>query len=89
MRYAAACWSRYAKGSLSLFIADILAPDLQLLRILCVVILRAWPIATGSPLMVVPKQPDGAGGEDDVIFVRASNPHHFFEHLVTRGLGGW
>jgi len=69
--------------------ADILAPDLQLLPILWVVILPAWPIATGSPLMVVPKQPDGAGGEDDVIFVRASNPHHFFEHLVTRGLGGW
>jgi hypothetical protein len=37
--------------------ADILAPDLQLLPILWVVILPAWPIATGSPLMVVPKQP--------------------------------
>ncbi len=72
-----------------MFLANILAPDLQLLPILRVVILPAWPIATGSPLMVVPKQPDGAGGEDDVIFVRASNPHHFFEHLVTRGLGGW
>ena len=40
-----------------MFLANILAPDLQLLPILCVVILRAWPIASGIPLMVVPKQP--------------------------------
>jgi H+/Cl- antiporter ClcA len=43
------------QGWLSLFMAAILVPDLRLLPLLCVVILPAWLVATGRPMMLVSK----------------------------------
>ncbi|SFU14768.1 H+/Cl-antiporter ClcA [Kosakonia arachidis] len=43
-------------GWLSLFLAAVVVPDTTLLPLLCIVILPAWLLLVGKPLMIVPRR---------------------------------
>jgi H+/Cl- antiporter ClcA len=51
------------QGWLSLFMAAIVVPDLQLLPILCIASLPAWLLVTGRPPMLIPKPRGESRGE--------------------------
>jgi len=43
-------------GWLSLFLAAVVVPDITLLPLLCIVILPAWLLLSGKPMMMVPRR---------------------------------
>lgn len=43
-------------GWLSLFLAAVVVPDTTLLPLLCIVILPAWLLLAGKPMMIVPRR---------------------------------